>query len=354
MSSNMTFPKRRVLKKWARFSIMSIVIIFFACSIHIIYNSFNHNKQLINKLLYSYNIKQNIDYNVSLFNNSYIDTNTLGENETYISDLVKQININYKYDFSGSKLTPLTYTYNVKAIINGEYSIDEEESKVWTKEYQLIKETTNTINDKTSINIKQPINIDFNYYNNVVSDFRKELKLPITASLNIVFSIKVTGNEENQIINDQKEMILNIPLNQQAFKITEKLEETYANNIVPKLDKTPAVNYRKLIAGIVLSITAIFIFILLFREIFNIPRKNKYTSKLNKILKEYGDVIVEIINPVNEEDMNIVEVKNFNEMIDLEEELRVPIMFYESIEYLEGEFTLIHNNILYKFTLKNE
>ena len=52
--------------------------------------------------------------------------------------------------------------------------------------------------------------------------------------------------------------------------------------------------------------------------------------------------------------LDIIEVKNFNEMIDLEEELRVPIMFYETIEYLEGEFTLVHNNILYKFILKNE
>lgn len=39
-------------------------------------------------------------------------------------------------------------------------------------------------------------------------------------------------------------------------------------------------------------------------------------------------------------------------MIDLEEELGVPIMFYEMIEYIEGEFTLVHNNIPYKFVLK--
>lgn len=58
------------------------------------------------------------------------------------------------------------------------------------------------------------------------------------------------------------------------------------------------------------------------------------------------------MNPVSGFDMNIVEVKNFNEMIDLEEELGVPIMFYEMIEYIEGEFTLVHIHILYKFVLK--
>ena len=184
--------------------------------------------------------------------------------------------------------------------------------------------------------------------------FRKELKIPISSSLTVLFKINVTGEVSGEKINDTKEISLTMPLNQQAFRITEKYEKSYNKNIKPTVEEKEKVNYRKLISGIVLFSTSIFIFILFFREIFNIPRKNKYTVKLNKILKEYGDIIVEVINPVSEIDMDVVEVKNFNEMIDLEEELRVPVMFYETIEYLEGEFTLVHNNILYKFILRNE
>lgn len=354
MSSNMTFPKRKVLKKWARYSLLGIIIVFFMSSIAIILTSFNKTKENEDVLLYSYNINQDLDYKVNLYDNSYIESSYLGKDDTYISDLIKEIEIDYKYDYSGSKVVPLNYAYDVIATINGEYSLDEEDSKVWTKEYTLVENRNGKVTDKTSINISEPVKLNFKYYNNVVSNFRKELRLPIKSSLVVVFKINVTGEVSGKKIDDTKQMTLTFPLNQQAFKITEKYEENYNKNIKPNVEKKEPINYRKLISGIVLLSTAIFIFILFFREIFNIPRKNKYTIQLNKILKEYGDIIIEVINPVNEFEMDIVEVKNFNEMIDLEEELRVPIMFYETIEYLEGEFTLVHNNILYKFVLRNE
>ncbi|MBE6160331.1 MAG: hypothetical protein E7157_04725 [Lactobacillales bacterium] len=354
MSNNMTFPKRKVLKKWARYSLLGIIITFFISSIVIILTSFNKPDKNEDVLLYSYNVNQDLDYKVNLYDNSYIESSYLGKDDTYISDLIKEIQIDYKYKYAGSKVVPLNYTYDVVATINGEYSLEEEDSKVWTKEYKLVQNRNGKITDKTSINITEPVSLNFSYYNNVVSNFRKELRLPIKASLIVVFKINVTGEVSGQKINDTKQMTLSFPLNQQAFKITEKYEENFNNSIKPPVEKKEKVNSRKLICGIILLSTAIFIFILFFREIFNIPRKNKYTIQLNKILKEYGDIIIEVINPVSEFEMDIVEVKNFNEMIDLEEELRVPIMFYETIEYLEGEFTLVHNNILYKFVLRNE
>ena len=354
MGNNMTFPKRKVLKKWARYSLLGIIIVFFLSSIVIMLTSINRPSKEENMLLYSYNINQDLDYRVNLYDNSYIESEYLGKNDTYISDLIKEIVIDYKYDFSGSKIIPLKYSYDVTATINGEYSLEEGDSKVWTKEYVLVDNRNGIINDKTAINIVEPINLNFKYYNQEASNFRKELKIPISSSLTVLFKINVTGEVSGEKINDTREISLTMPLNQQAFRITEKFDKNYNKNITPTVEEKEKVNYRKLISGIVLFSTSIFIFILFFREIFNIPRKNKYTIQLNKILKEYGDIIVEVINPVNEYEMDIVEVKNFNEMIDLEEELRVPIMFYETVEYLEGEFTLVHNNILYKFVLRNE
>ena len=36
------------------------------------------------------------------------------------------------------------------------------------------------------------------------------------------------------------------------------------------------------------------------------------------------------------------------------EELRIPIMFYEKEEFYEGEFVIVHNNLLYKYVLTND
>ena len=91
-----------------------------------------------------------------------------------------------------------------------------------------------------------------------------------------------------------------------------------------------------------------------YKKIFNFNQKNEYTKKLEKILKTYDDVIIEITTPVNIDDYEIIEVKGIEEMVDLEEELRIPINFYEHIPNYYGEFTLIHNNIVYRYTLEEK
>ena len=68
-----------------------------------------------------------------------------------------------------------------------------------------------------------------------------------------------------------------------------------------------------------------------FKKIFNFEEKNEYNKKLQKILKMYDNVIIEITSPINIDDYEIIEVKGIDEMVDLEEELRIPINFYEHI-----------------------
>lgn len=346
--------KRKILKKWVRYSILFLIVGFITLSFFLIFSSIKKPKEEDNVLLYAYNIKQKQDYKIYLKDNSYIESDYLEKNKSYIADLIKKIDVNYDYNFSGSKVVPLSYTYNVKAVINGEYNIDEEQAEVWTKEYELVKNTKKSSNDKTNININEKIEIDYNLYDKVVSDFRQDLKLPIKATLSVIFQIDVETSVNGKVVNDTKTMTLKIPLNQIAFKITEEYEPFYGDFVVPDHDNKPKIEMKKMIPGISIIIASVVSFVLLFRDIFNIPKKNKYVSRLSKILKEYGDVIVEVVNPVNEENVDLIEVKSFDEMIDLEEELRVPIMFYETIEFMEGEFTLIHNNILYKYVLKNE
>ena len=69
-------------------------------------------------------------------------------------------------------------------------------------------------------------------------------------------------------------------------------------------------------------------------------------------MKDYGDIIVETTSPVNFNDYQVIHVKNFNEMIDLEEELHVPILYFEPAVGQESWFMLIHDKVLYKYDLK--
>lgn len=346
---------RTVLKRWVRIALLILIFLIFISGIAIIIKGFEL-KKVKDKLepIYDYNITQKLDYKVNLNKNSFIEEDYLGKNETYLADLIKDIYVKFIYNFQGTSSIPLKYTYQIIATTKGEYTLEvgESKSKVWTKERVLL-EKSEQIAEQNQLTIQEDITLDFQEYVEEVRKFRKELNIPITATLNVVMKINLIGELSNPL-EDEKTISIKIPLNEQAFRITEDYETDISNQIFEKNEYQGEVKNKNLVSGIILIITSLFLLVLFFKEIFNVEKKTNYTLKLNKILKSYGDIIVELATQINMENYQIIDVKNFNEMIDLEEELHIPINFYETIDSYEGEFYLIHSNVIYRYILTNE
>ena len=204
------------------------------------------------------------------------------------------------------------------------------------------------------LKVDENIKIDYPKYNEVVDKFKNEIKLPITAYLSVDFEVKVSGVVDHKSVGDKQNIRLKIPLNQQAFKISKDYNKNVEKEIKKLTDKDLEIEMKKEICGTILIVVTISLFIVLYKDIFDIAKKNYYNTTLDKLLKDYGDVIVELNSEINKDGLQVVEVKNFNEMLDLEEELKIPIMFYEIEEDELGEFTINHNNIIYRYILKDE
>lgn len=344
---------RRKLRPWIRIVLFLVISFFLFQSISFIAQGLNINKE--NKKIYSYNIKQDLNYNVDLYKNNLYESENIEMDQTYVSNLVKSINFNFDYDFQQQINTVVNYEYEIDATIYGEYTLpdEDEKSELWTKKYTILKKQYKQTN-KEKFSVNEKTNIDFDYYNNVVNQYRNEIKLPITAYLNVEFRLKISTMVNGKFVNDTKKMIAKIPLNQQAFKITTNYDKKIEKNVNKYDKKELGIDYKKEICGSLLLIIDMFLIFILYKDIFNITKRNYYNSALDKILKDYGDVIIEVISEVKSEDFQVIEVKNFNEMLDLEEELKIPIIFYEIIKDELGEFTLTHNNMLYRFILENK
>ena len=52
--------------------------------------------------------------------------------------------------------------------------------------------------------------------------------------------------------------------------------------------------------------------------------------------------------------MKIVDVKNFDQLLDIEEEIRMPILFYETIPGEEGEFVILFDNMVYRYIISGK
>ena len=89
-------------------------------------------------------------------------------------------------------------------------------------------------------------------------------------------------------------------------------------------------------------------------DVLHFVHKSKYHVELNKILNDYGEIIVEVVNPIPTDNKQIIRVKNFNELIDLEQELRIPILCYINELKAITTFAILNNNQIYQYILKEE
>ena len=74
-------------------------------------------------------------------------------------------------------------------------------------------------------------------------------------------------------------------------------------------------------------------------------KKHLYEIKLKKILSSYDSIIVTLDEMPNIENLSKIRVKTFNELIDVYNEVRMPINYYEQEQ--KSYFFIINESIIW-------
>ena len=81
--------------------------------------------------------------------------------------------------------------------------------------------------------------------------------------------------------------------------------------------------------------------------------KTEFTKNLEKILKDYSEIIVEVSTPLEyDKSINVLDIKTFEDMVDIEEEIKSPILLYEIKKNHEAWFIIIKDEYMYRYILK--
>lgn len=318
-----------------------VSIVVFLISIVLILNNSNKKDTPIIEVS---NQNSVIDYKVKIFKNDYIKTDYMEKDKTYITDLVDDIEVNYNYKLTNSKKFDSNYKYNISYKILVTHNSTGKE--LWTEEAVLVNDK-DIIPNKNTIEITDSAIVNYDALNEKVKQFKLNYNIPIDASLQI--NLNVIDSSLNKTIAFTG---LNTNLNTEIIDISKNEENNLQAEILPEGKKKVSVIY------IIAVITAISSLLYAIYEIiktvrYNLSRKSYYEKAINMILKNYGDIVAELVNPVDLSKLNVIDVKNFDQMLDVEEELRIPIMFYETEKNNRGEFVIVTNEIAYRYILKN-
>ena len=306
------------------------------------------------KLLYSYNINQNANYTVKLSENDFFENTDMEMNKTYISSLVDKINMDYYYSLSGNKSSSAKYTYEIVALTDVKYSStsSDKEDTVWQKQEVLVpqKQLEKT---GSGFSINENFDVDFAKYNNQVKSFKEQLRIPIKATLQVKLIVKSDLNVSglNEPVIETSIMNVDMNLAQDVFTIDKQYKDSDTKEICETIKPSQKVNKPLIIIGAILVFIAIIIILDSIRKSIKFSKKSDYAIALNRILKNYGDIVAEIVSPVEIDNLNVIEVKNFDQLLDIEEEIRMPILFYETIPDEQGEFIIVCDNMAYRYVI---
>ena len=343
--------KQKLRKSIRTFYIVLAISVMAFCSATIFNRIVKKDTYDIKEMLLSYTNKLNTTYTVDLKNNNFIEEKTLPMGKTYVTELIDKINMNFDFSYNASKYTELTYSYSVVGVLNGAYSKNGTPQNVWEKEYVLLEKTENKKSNNT-INIKENIPIDVNKYNDEIYNFEQTLGMAITANLNVQLRVNIDGKINNTDIKDNYVSDINIELGEQTTQITGKLTDETGDTLY----KTTTNNKNNTIVITVNTILIIAALVWLRYISVNTTNlntvRNNYKLELNRILKSCEDKIVKLSRNIDLNGKEIIEVKDFGELIKLSEELYKPILYWNSNQKEEAEFFVITNNVIYKFILK--
>lgn len=193
--------------------------------------------------------------------------------------------------------------------------------------------------NSNKIDISEKIDIDYQKYNGEVEKFKEQFNLPITAYLIINFNVQA-GIQNQEKTSTSK---VTIYLNQPAYEIKVKDSENQENTIIETQDNN--INYALLWFGCTLFIISVGYLVYLIWK-YQLTETKKVQVQVSRILRKYREIIVELEYKPDFEIKNVVDVKEFEELIDVEEDVRVPILFFED----GGQFVflIIGENVVYR------
>lgn len=325
-----------------------IVIILLVVSAQYFINNTPYNNS---KYMVSYYDKPEVDYRVHYIDNDFYNDEFIGSDKAYVASLVDYIDIDFDYHIGYSEEIDASSVYDIKATIIATDS--KSHNVVWDsykKNYLTKKEVKS--NGNKGYYIKDSIRVNYKEFNDFLIDYRNKNHVNVDGYLLVEFYTKNNGTyEEIKNINTDNRIELHIPLNESQFKIEKYLEDK-SDEFTYEEDNRD-VKLRDLIIGGILWLVVIVLaayLALSYRK--DIMSESEYTRKLRKIISTYDGIIVNVDKLPSLEKLNVAEVTDFEELVDAQNEVRLPINFKEDKRRGIAKFVLIRNNLAWVYQLK--
>lgn len=300
----------------------------------------------------SYKEIGSLDYKVYLKENDFYQESYLGKDMYYIASLIKNIEVDLNYNFIIDTNVDMTFSYDIigKLVILEEHS----KNKLYEREYVLKTVEAQAKENEKNHTIQDTLNIDYDYYNDLANKFKGTYGIDAISELVLYININKQISEKEDIdLNELKQMTITIPLTQKTLDI--KIDNTGINNSNQIISESK-ISLSNIIFGILFIIVFPAFIYVLYKLISLLlilkPKHSKYDKYVKKLLNEYDRLIVETPTEPILENKNIIKINKFEELLDVRDNVKRPIMYYSIVKHHKCYFYIEIGRSIYLLTIK--
>lgn len=302
----------------------------------------------------NYSESSKLDYRVYLKPNDYFTEPYLEKGKQYIANLIDYIDVDFGYEFSANALMNYNYNYFINADVVV-YEKGDSSKVLYQKTDVLLPNKVFNYSQSSAYSFRENLKVDYSYYNNIVTSFKKDYALALESTLTISLHVYTNGATDvvTQPINSYQAMSISIPLTEQTINIGMNYNGVNDKNVVEEYSNVETINIIYFILfGICIIITSI-VTVKFVRFLNKIRVKGtEYDRILGAILKDYEGIVARVKKVPDFNGRTLIELESFDEILDISEKLDKPILFIEMHKRQKSWFLLVNQNEIYRYALK--
>lgn len=180
--------------------------------------------------------------------------------------------------------------------------------------------------------------------------FKQEYGLTMNGKLKVYLEAKIKTDGET--IKETTLPEIEVPLTKSTIEVPIEIKKATSSGHLKNAEENKLKDKVYKYLGFLMFACGIFGIIYLVVVIVRGEKTYAYIREVNKITKTYDGIIVNVNELPKVENVSVIDVENFEELLDAHSEVRLPINYYDDEE--EAIFILIGENMAWKYTIKKE
>ena len=298
----------------------------------------------------SYSEKCPTDYKVYLIENKFYTEDFLPKGTAYPTGLIDYIDINNNYQFDINAAANIDFDYEIVADLIIQNNTTKKE--LLKKPYNILESQKKRLNGSDQLIINERLQINYSLYNQFANEYRSTLGLDTYSYLKVYMKVKRNTVDMDYSLKDSEVNMgeVFIPLSERSIEINIDVASANPNINYVTFDKTSEVNYVSIGLLLVLAVVGFYSSKILYVSYKKMSRRRSlYDKYVSRLLKEYDRLIVETKTMIDFRKYNMIKVSEFTELLDVRDNLKLPINYYCMVKHVKGIFYIKSDNDIYTF-----